>query len=238
LLPCHAPLGTRLECEERYRLISATILAGHLTEALSDHAPDRSDVPFPDVPSPTTEETHWMYNCVTPDRELGDSSCSRKEEWPMRRTLTVILALVSATVIVWAADDTLGTWKYNTAKSKGAPGVSPISNLTVTREATEGGVKITAKGERADGSKIDTLTDAKYDGKPVTVTGSGLSWDTVAIKQVNDKTLTEERSMQSGKYRTTARTVVSKDGKTMTTTTKGTGADGKPIATTAVFDKQ
>jgi len=60
----------------------------------------------------------------------------------------------------------------------------------------------------------------------------------VAIKRINDKTLNEERSMQSGKYYTTARTVVSADGKTMTTTTKGTGADGKPIATTAVFDKQ
>ena len=156
----------------------------------------------------------------------------------MRSTLTLALVLVAAAAIGWAADDTLGTWKYNTAKSKGAPGVSPISNLTVTREAIEGGVRITAKGERADGSKIDTVTNAKYDGKPVTVTGSGLSWDTVAIKMVNDKTLTEERSMQSGKYHTTARTVVSGDGKTMTTTTKGTGADGKPVATMAVFDKQ
>jgi len=156
----------------------------------------------------------------------------------MRTTLKAILTLVAAAAIVLAADDTLGTWKYNTAKSKGAPGVSPISSLIVTREGIDGGVKITAKGERADGSKIDTVTNAKYDGKPVTVTGSGLSWDTVAIKQVNAKTLTEERSMKSGKYHTTARTVVSNDGKTMTTNTKGTGADGKPIATTAVLDRQ
>ena len=144
----------------------------------------------------------------------------------MRRALTLILALVAATAIVLAADDTLGTWKYNTAKSKGAPAVSPIASLIVTREAIDSGVKITAKGERADGSKIDTVTNAKYDGKPASVTGSGLSWDTVAIKRINDKTLNEERSMQSGKYHTTARTVVSADGKTMTTTTKGTGADG------------
>jgi hypothetical protein len=156
----------------------------------------------------------------------------------MRRALTLILALVAASAIVLAADDTLGTWKYNTAKSKGAPAVSPIASLIVTREAIDSGVKITAKGERADGSKIDTVTNAKYDGKPASVTGSGLSWDTVAVKRINDKTLNEERSMQSGKYHTTARTVVSADGKTMTTTTKGTGTDGKPIATTAVFDKQ
>jgi hypothetical protein len=146
--------------------------------------------------------------------------------------------LAAAVATLFAADDTLGTWKYNTAKSKGAPGVSPISSLIVTREAIDGGVKITAKGERADGSKIDTLTNAKYDGKMVAVTGAGLNWNTVAIKKVNDKTLSEERTMQGGKYHTTARTVVSEDGKTMTTTTKGTGADGKPIATMAVFDRQ
>ena len=67
---------------------------------------------------------------------------------------------------------------------------SPVTSLTVTREAANGGVRITAKGERTDGSKIDTVTAAKYDGKEVAVTGTGLTWDTVAIKQVNANTLT------------------------------------------------
>ena len=156
----------------------------------------------------------------------------------MKRALTLTFAVIATAAMMWAADDTLGTWKYNTAKSKGAPGISPISNLVVTREAADGGVKITAKGERADGSKIDTVTNAKYDGKAVTVTGTGLTWDTAAIKQVNAKTVSEERSKLGGKYHTTVRMVVSADGKTMTTTTKGTGSDGKPIATQAVFDKQ
>lgn len=156
----------------------------------------------------------------------------------MRRLLTLTLAVIAAAAMTWAADDTLGAWKYNTAKSKGAPGVSPISNLIVTREAMEGGAKISAKGERSDGSKIDALTNAKYDGTPVTVTGEGLAWDTAAIKQVKAKTLTEERTKQGGKYHTTVRTVVSADGKTMTSTPKGTGADGKPTSSLAVFDKQ
>jgi hypothetical protein len=34
---------------------------------------------------------------------------------------------------------------------------------------------------------------AKYDGKEVAVTGTGNAWDTIAIKQVNANTLTEER---------------------------------------------
>lgn len=140
--------------------------------------------------------------------------------------------------IAFGADNTLGPWKYDAAKSKQAVGVSPIKDLTVTREAADGGVKITAKGERADGSKIDTVTTAKYDGKEVAVTGEGLMWDTTAITQVNASTLTEDRSKKGGKYHATVRTVVSKDGKMMTATSKGISADGKPITAVSVFDKQ
>ena len=139
-------------------------------------------------------------------------------------------------VTALAADNTLGTWKYNPAKSKAASGVPAITSLTVTRESTPGGVKIIpAKGERADGSKIE---NAKYDGKSVSVTGGGLPWDTIALKQVNADTVTEERSKQGGKYHSTVRTVVSKDGKTMTANTKGTDADGKPFTALGVFEKQ
>jgi hypothetical protein len=156
----------------------------------------------------------------------------------MRRALPLTFAVVAIATLALAADNTLGMWKLNTAKSKQAPGTSPITNLTVTFEGSDDGVKVTAKGERADGTKIDTAVNVKYDGKPVTVTGTGLPYDTVAVKQVNDNTFTEERTKQGGKYHVTARRVVSADGKTMTVTTKGTNADGKPITATAVWDKQ
>jgi|SRR5580693_10314836 hypothetical protein len=154
------------------------------------------------------------------------------------RFLAISTVLVAIATIALGADNTLGTWKYNAAKSKAAPGVPAITDLNVTRESTPGGVKVTVKGERTDGSKIDTVTDAKYDGKAVPVTGTGLVWDTTAIKQVNADTITEERSKQGGKYHSTVRTVVSKDGKMMTATTKGTDADGKPFTAVAVFEKQ
>ena len=105
--------------------------------------------------------------------------------------LAIPTVLVAMVAISFGADNTLGTWKYNTEKSKGAPGVPAITNLTVTRESTPGGVKITAKGESADGSKINAVNEAKYDGNPVSVTGEGLPWDTTALKQVNDDTITE-----------------------------------------------
>lgn len=156
----------------------------------------------------------------------------------MKKTLGMTFAVLALAGIAVAADNTIGVWKYNTSKSKAAAGVSPIKELTVTREASEGGVKVSAKGERADGSKIDTTTIAKYDGKEVPVTGSGLTWDSTAIKQVNANTLTEERSKKGGQYHSMVRTVVSKDGKTMTSTTRGTGADSKPFTSVAVFEKQ
>jgi hypothetical protein len=157
----------------------------------------------------------------------------------MRKALTLTFAFVLAsTMAAFAADNTLGTWKLNAAKSKGVPGASPITNLIVTREATEGGVKVTAKGERADGTKIERVTNAKYGGKAVTVTGTGLAWDTTALKQVDDNTITESRTQKGTKYHTMVRSVVSADGKTMVSTAKGTDADGKPISTRTVFDKQ
>jgi len=156
----------------------------------------------------------------------------------MKRVLGTTFTVLAMAAIAFGADNTLGTWKYNTAKSKPAAGLSPITNLTVTRESAGDGVKVTAKGERADGSKIDTVTTAKYDGKEVTVTGTGLTWDTTAIKQVNANTYTEERSKKGGKYHSSVRTVVSADGKTMTSTSKGTDASGKEFTGLAVFDKQ
>jgi hypothetical protein len=156
----------------------------------------------------------------------------------MKRVLGITLAVFAMAAIAFGADNTLGTWKYNTAKSKPAPGVSPITNLIVTREAADGGTRISAKGERADGSKIDSITTLKYDGKEVPVTGTGVAWDTTAIKQVNANTITEERWKKGEKYHSTVRTVVSADGKTITATAKGTGADGKAFTTLTVFDKQ
>jgi hypothetical protein len=188
----------------------------------------------------------WVYTLpklgsigeITGDAEWCPGN-ERKQR--MGKTLTLTFAVVATATMALAADNTLGTWKLNSAKSKPAPpapGVSPITNLTLTREAIDGGAKITVKGETADGSKIDAVINAKYDGTPVTVMGTSLPFDTVAIKQVNANTLTETRTKKGGKYHVIAQMVVSADGKTMTVTQKGTDAEGKPITATGVWDKQ
>src|SRR5262245_24905649 len=156
----------------------------------------------------------------------------------MRTTLrSTIIALTISTVAAFGADNTLGTWKLDVAKSKYTPGPLPIKSLTVTREASDGGVKQTTSGERADGTKINASYTAKYDSKEVPVTGNS-QYDAIAIKQVNANTLTDERKKTGGPYKATGRTLVSNGGKTMTTTTKGTNADGKEFAQTLVLEKQ
>jgi hypothetical protein len=156
----------------------------------------------------------------------------------MRTILTTsLIALAITTVAAFGADNTLGTWKLDVAKSKYTPAPMPIKSLTVIREASDGGVKQTTNGERADGTALNSSYAAKYDGKDVQVSGNA-QYDTIAIKQVNANTLTDERKKTGGPYKASGRTVVSNGGKTMTTTTKGTNADGKEFTQVLVFDKQ
>ncbi len=154
----------------------------------------------------------------------------------MRKVLTQIIIGVLATASgAFAADNSLGTWKLNMEKSKFSPS-TPVKSLRTTREASDGGIKVTTTGEQAGGTAINSSYAAKYDGSESPVTGA--PYDTISIKQVNANTFTYSAKKKDGKYRVTARTVVSKDGKTMTNTIKGTNADGKAYAATMVWDKQ
>jgi|SRR3954470_23250467 len=148
-----------------------------------------------------------------------------------------ILGLAILSVGMFGADNTIGTWKRDMAKSKLTPlPANPIKSLTIVYQAMDGGVKVTATGERKDGTAINGSYAPKYDGKPVPATGT--TWDTTSMKQVDANTVTFENIKTGGKYHVTGRTVVSKDGKTMTTTVKGTNEDGKPLAGTYIYDKQ
>jgi hypothetical protein len=150
---------------------------------------------------------------------------------------TTLLAMAITAVTAFGADNTIGTWQLNVAKSTYTPAPMPVKSLNITREPSDGGVKQTTTGERADGTAVNSNYTAKYDGKEVQVAGNA-PYDTIAIKQVNANTLTDERKKTGGPYKATGRTVVSNGGKTMTTTVKGTNADGKDFTQVYVFDKK
>ncbi len=150
--------------------------------------------------------------------------------------LTLVVAV--STIGMFAADNSLGTWKRDVKKTKVTPpDASPVRSQTIVREAVDGGVKHTSKTERMDGTRTESTYIAKYDGKPVAVTGNA-SYDTITWKQVDANTFTIDTRKTDGKYKTTGTVKVSKNGKTMTGTQKGKDSDGKPTEFTAVFDKQ
>jgi hypothetical protein len=158
----------------------------------------------------------------------------------MRKILCVALFALATTMTLSAAgpDHSLGTWKANVAKSKYTPAPWPVKDLTVTREAAPGGVKVTNVGTRTDGSAINSSYTAKYDGSSSEVTGEGSPYDSISIKQGDANTFTYEAKNSKTNYRASGRVVISGDGKTMTTTASGTTADGKPMTMKLVYDKQ
>ena len=158
----------------------------------------------------------------------------------MRLRFSRAVVIMATTAIgMLAADNSIGAWKRNIEKTKYNPTPqNPYKSQIMVREAVDGGVKVTSKGERMDGSLADTTYTVKYDGTPAPVSGTGTQFDMISMKQIDANTFTSETKKTGGKYHTTGRTVISKDGKMMTNTSKGTDADGKPISFSIVYDKQ
>jgi hypothetical protein len=168
---------------------------------------------------------------------FGRSAKSWKERKTMRNIVANLIIGVTITTIVLGSDNLIGTWKHNIEKSKTtSPSKNPLNNLTVVIEAIGGGVKVTATGERQDGTPINGAFTAKYDGKEYPVTGA--PWDTISMKQIDANHFTLETRKTGGNYHMTTRTVISKDGKTMTETFKGTNSAGQPTSGIDVYEKQ
>src|ERR1700694_1594634 len=97
----------------------------------------------------------------------------------------VALSLVASGLLLAQSNPSIGTWKLNTAKSKFSPGSAPQS-LTLTLEAQGNGVKASAEGTAAEGSRTAWSYTANYDGKDNPISGTGPSGaDTIALKRIN-----------------------------------------------------
>lgn len=157
----------------------------------------------------------------------------------MRTILFNTLIAISVVIIcAFGTDSSIGTWKLNLNQSMYGPAPLPVKTLTVTREASNGGVKVTTTGERADGTPLNASYTTQFVGHPSIVTGSGAPFDTITIKRVNPNTFNDERTKTGGCYRAKGQSIISDGGKVMTTTFEGTGADGKPFKAVFVYEKQ
>jgi hypothetical protein len=144
-----------------------------------------------------------------------------------------VLALSSSVVL--AADNWLGTWNIDLAKSKFSPGPAPKS-LALKFEATPAGIKFTGDGIGPDGKPTHSEYVSKFDGKEVPYQGNPDA--DAAIPMKLDDNSYSNTSKKGGKMTISAKVVVSADGKTMTITQAGTNAKGQAVSNSIVYNKK
>ena len=91
----------------------------------------------------------------------------------MSEILKLACSLAAACLMASAADNSLGTWKLNVAKSSYGGAPMPVKSVVMVRQATSDGVKISQTGERADGTALNmTFTTLSSSGTHRTASGS------------------------------------------------------------------
>jgi len=159
----------------------------------------------------------------------------------MKKTLIVaglaagVAVLVSGST-VQAADNWLGTWKLNVAKSKFVPGPPPQGMTLKFEPAADGGIKLTGDGVNGEGTAMHLAYAAKFDGTDVPWTGNPNA-DSAAPRRI-DANRYENLWKKDGKVVVTVTATVSADGKTLTVIQRGKDAKGQAMDMTEVFERQ
>src|SRR5437667_4352413 len=113
-----------------------------------------------------------------------------------RIAVTALALSFMAAAACFAANDQLGTWKLNEAKSEIVLGMG--KNTTVTYSEQKGDkIKIVVDGVDKDGKARHTVWVGKFDGKAYPIKGS-MQADSIAYKMVNEQT-NEITAMKDGK---------------------------------------
>lgn len=147
-----------------------------------------------------------------------------------------LLLAVNGRELSAQANEPMGTYKLNVAKSTYGKAAAPkSSSVTYTAVDKDKGVKVVVDVLAATGDKLHWEYTANFDGKDYPVTGNPDA-DTAALKRINATTV-EIMNKKAGKPTVTNTRVLSSDGKTVTVTTKGTNSKGEPVNTVQVFEK-
>jgi hypothetical protein len=158
----------------------------------------------------------------------------------MRKKLLVVSLAACCVIalsgsVLLAAENWLGTWKLNVAKSKYSPGPAPKS-WTLKFEATADGIKLTFDGVDPEGNPTHGEYVSKFDGADVPFAGNPDA-DTASAKKIDDNSY-ENVWKKDGKTTITAKAVVSDSGKTLTVTLVGTDSKGRTVKNVAVYERQ
>jgi len=157
----------------------------------------------------------------------------------MRKTLLVVSLAACAAIVfsnsLLAAENWLGTWKLDPAKSKVMAAPGPKSQ-TLKFEKTADGIKLTSDGVNAEGKPTHGEYVSMFDGKDVPWTGNPDA-DMASPKRIDDNTY-DNTWKKDGKATVIAKVVVSADGKTLTIVNSGTNAKGQAVDSTFIYNRQ
>jgi hypothetical protein len=153
----------------------------------------------------------------------------------IKASLAACFGIVLASSVALAAENWVGTWKLNTARSKFSPRPGPQSQ-TLKWEKTAEGIKLSSDTVDADGKTVHGSYVSKFDGKDVPWEGNPNA-DTASPKKVDDNTFLNGWKM-AGKATITTKGRVSKDGKTLTLSQTGRSVKGETVHSIVVYDKQ
>ena len=157
-----------------------------------------------------------------------------KRGWAAYAAPVLVCILVSS-ITAHAADNLVGTWKLNLAKSTYSPGPPPRS-IVATFESVKDGIKETHDRVESDGTKIHFEWIAFYDGKDYPVKGDP-SRDSGSIRKIDDYTV-EITNRKAGKVMTTARITIARDGKSRDSMVTGVDQQGRQVHNTLLWERQ
>jgi hypothetical protein len=153
----------------------------------------------------------------------------------IKAALAACFGIVLASSVALAAENWIGTWKLNTARSKFSPRPGPQSQ-TLKWEKTAEGIRQTSDTVDADGKAGHGSYLSKFDGKDVAWEGNPNA-DKATAKKIDDNLFVNTWTL-AGKQTITAKVRVSKDGKTLMVSQTGRNAKGETVHSIAVYDKQ
>jgi hypothetical protein len=147
----------------------------------------------------------------------------------------IVLSAAGGRASAQGSDPLDGTWTLNAAKSKFNAGPT-LKSQTRKYEVSGDTVKQTLDGVDENGKPTHVTFTAHYDGKEYPVSGNPDA-DMISVKRTG-RSSAKSVLKKDGKATLTTMRHVSKDGKTLTMTTTGTNAKGEKVDNVLVFDKQ
>jgi len=152
------------------------------------------------------------------------------------RPLAVVVAVVVALAAPAFAQNPVGVWKVNLAKSKYSPGPAPKAGTITTTAVAGGSFKTVNETVPATGAPTKSEVTYKFDGKDNKAIGNANA-DTQSYTRVDDRHWTVVSKLK-GKVTLTSKIEVAADGKSRTTTQTGTDAQGRAVNNFIWYDKQ